>query len=841
MPTTGESGTGEASYKGMSHTPHQTADFVDGNQGNEVTFNTNPDSTFDVGSMIRGQLADFLSRPVIISTFTWNQGALLNQSINPWHLFFSDSRIVAKLNHYYLLRCNLKIKVVINGSPFLYGLGYMGYQPLNTVTSVDLLGSGNKEFFLQLSQLPGAYFYPHAQQGVEMTLPFFYNENWLDATSATDLIVMGKLLFESPEVLRRVGGTGGSVTLQVYAWAEDVHLAGPTTSLAVQSGIGTWEIQTDEYDSKPSQVASAIAEASGALSRTPLIGPLARTTQMVAKAGARFASALGFTNVPNISPVCAYRHLPMGGLSGSDISVPTDKLTIDSKNELSIDPRTVGLGGDDDMDFSVIAKKESYVDSFQWSTSDGVDANLWNGSVTPHYLRTASVTGGTAVYSIPVDHLARCFKFWTGTIIFRIRIVCTPFHRGRLLVSWDPHGAQWSSSASAIVTTIYNRVIDISAETDVEIAIPFSQPGGYLETRRSDDLTVSYSTSAPVPHLPHIDNGVIKISTLTNLTSNDETVPIDIVVSVRGGDDFDVADPAFINGSVSWYQPQSGLSEWEVQSDFLVKGASAPTEKTQEQDIAPLGSIPLTVHQVYFGEKVSSLRQLLRRSTLSRVSNLDSDSSPTVATLHTSLFYRYPLMPGYDLNGIHTTTTAAAFNFVNWHFLSWFSPCYGGIRGAMNWTMNLSSRSNMGTFSVSRNNLGPRTLAKYYKTTNIPATPSHSAMANLFTRKGGWLEGSTGMAAVNQNSQTSLQVAAPNYSNRRFLNTNPISNTMGTSYDLTHTDSLQLQLKYTTSSGAVAQSATVEYYAGAGTDLTLFWFLYVPVKYLYSSYPTPAV
>jgi hypothetical protein len=198
--------------------------------------------------------------------------------------------------------------------------------------------------------------------GGDFTSFFFYHKNWLNITSALDMQRMGIITPCLYAPLTSANGvTGTSVVVNVYAWAEDVKLHAPTTRLALQS---------DEFDYKPSQIASAISMGASALSRIPLIGPYMKASSTVASRFASYASALGYTNVPNMNDVSYLKNTAYPHNSTCQISVPTDRSCVDPKNELTIDPRTVGLDGTDELEIAYIAGRESYIGSATLSSSD---------------------------------------------------------------------------------------------------------------------------------------------------------------------------------------------------------------------------------------------------------------------------------------------------------------------------------------------------------------------------------------------------------------------------------------------------------------------------------------
>jgi len=113
---------------------------------------------------------------VLLSTITWNESdsAGADNYIDPWNLFFSDARVKKKIDNYSFLRCKLKIKVVVNASPFYYGAMRFCYIPARGYKNEQILFDGsNLNHLIPYSQTPGFWIYPSSSTGGEMELPFF--------------------------------------------------------------------------------------------------------------------------------------------------------------------------------------------------------------------------------------------------------------------------------------------------------------------------------------------------------------------------------------------------------------------------------------------------------------------------------------------------------------------------------------------------------------------------------------------------------------------------------------------------------------------------------------------
>lgn len=93
----------------------------------EATYVTNDYST----SMIQG----WLERPRKILTVPWSPGGtgdFLPQQFSPYESYFAGAGsgpLLNKLENYFLVRGNLHVKFIINGSQFHYGLARAAYRP----------------------------------------------------------------------------------------------------------------------------------------------------------------------------------------------------------------------------------------------------------------------------------------------------------------------------------------------------------------------------------------------------------------------------------------------------------------------------------------------------------------------------------------------------------------------------------------------------------------------------------------------------------------------------------------------------------------------------------------
>jgi len=802
----------------------ETTHFIDEMEGVSVGMSTAPADYLMDDSVTSADLAGFLARPVRIASFTWNETDVpgILQSINPWYLFFNDTRIKYKLNNYSFIRADLKVKVIINASPFYYGAMLMAYQPLPNFTPTTIVNDTGTRYFIPYSQRPHMWISPQHSEGGEMTLPFFYQKNWLRVQVAQDFTDMGRLDFIDYTALNSANGaTGQGVTVQVYAWAENVVLSGPSLGLS---------LQCDEYVSAGpiSGPASTVARYASLLKGVPIIGTFATATEMGANAVSGIAKLFGFTNVPELSPAHSVRPSPLPRLASPEIGFPVETLTLDCKNELSIDPRILGLSGEDELAIESIVRRQSYLCSTTWSTTTLVDTPLFTSRVTPFMMDN---DGGTynKMYFTPMGYVCPLFKHWRGDIIFTFKFVASPFHKGRVRISYDPYSTTIQTVGDTGSGT-FNTIVDLGAETEVEVRVPYQQALAWLKTSGSFAPTnVPFSTSAS-PALTLDDtahNGMISMKVLTLLTAPVSTAPVTIMVFVKAADNLEFANP----------QPSTTTSTlWTIQSSEEIIGVKA--------EIGGSSTLKMDRYRVNFGETIRSLRPLLRRANYT-----ETFCQPTAGTGNGFIYNRhtrFPLYYGYDPNGIHsakgliTPATTYPFNWTRPLAYHWIAPAFIAQRGSAMWHYNVESSTPCSHVWATRIPLADYTSALV---SNVSSTTATNSLQAAFYKQQ-FYPSDGGTAVTNQMTNGCLSVSVPSANQYKFQTTRPgaTSNPLQTANQQDGGDGefVAFGASFNTADGPHRENIRVHKFFGVGVDFNLHFFLNAPVVTRITSDPTPA-
>lgn len=800
--------------------------FHDADPGEEEYFPSSSVSAFDTSGISGVSLGDFISRPVLIDTTTWAENTYTSHIFDPWSLFLTNPTIKKKLDNYALIRCNLHVKFILSASPFYYGALLASYNPTpDTHTGPNVIIGGNEQM-VTLSQRPHIWMYPSESAGGSMELPFFYDYNWLRNRTA-DIARMGTITYSTSDVLRNANSTAGAnVTIRCYAWATNVELSAPTLVLqskrssktkmkkakpkvSAMDRVTSFGMKKDEYGDGPvSGIASAVAAASSALSSVPIIGPFARATEIGAGVVSRMASWFGYTNVPVISNIMPFKNMPFGGFPSSEIGAPTEKLTLDPKNELTLDSRTVGLDGTDELSIEHFSGIKSFYDRFLMDTSDAPNTILHCIAVTPNMTRR----NGSNCWPTPMAHVASMYQYWTGDIIYSFKIVATPYHRGRIKIQYEPSrdinlGALPPLDETALITRIY----DIGDTEEIEICVPYMQAEAFTPSAEYRlDISAAPSPTQISSDMAAVSNGFLFVSVANELTSPVADAPIIIIMSVRAGPNFKVMGPRAVQNDISWTS-QSKVT-WDCAGET--------------DDAEP------ALNLVYGGETALSLRQLLHRHCYVR-----SYWIPSASNVYNTSFSMYPLslnaFTSLSRNIHNGAVTSERYNYVTNSYVAWLSPCFAGRRGSMYWAFNGGDRPAK-TYVARLPQVTLVNLDYDQALVNSPPIPE-LCYANMHGRR--LYRIGNGASVCHTRTQNGVTALVPFISNRRFHGTFPSPFVEGGAtrpYVADETVGYQENLGL----GGDTLGTDGDIFCASGPDFNLFFFVGVPTLSI-KSLPLP--
>jgi hypothetical protein len=760
-------------------------------------------------------LGEFLSRPVKISTFNWdvNNTSWTTSAINPWTLYFNHVSIKRKIQNFARLNCKLNIKFVINASPFYYGSLRACYQPLADERSSQQQDNDK----VCLSQMPGVYLEPQNMTTAEMELPWVWQANYIDTKSLSSFDYLGKITYvQFQKLLSANGVSTGSITINVFAWASDVTLMGPTDGPVIQS---------DEYSTEGSVSgpATAIANVAEKLSDVPMIGEYASATAIGARAISGIAKLFGYSNPPVIDDVKPMHNKSFHAFANVETRMPIDKLALDPKNEVTISSTAAGIDEPDPLAYQNLLTRESFVQGTLYSGTQAAETLLWSTMVSPHQEIDQSGGGGAYKTFTPVGYFGHLFRLWRGTMIYKFRFIKSKYHKGRVTITWDPnHDITANVDSDA---TCFTRIVDIENEDEVEISIPYRGITPYLEVENTP--TAQFS-NGPTPSLTFnrmVHNGCLTMRVQNVLTGPAATPEIAILVYARAGEDFQYAVPR------------------EIRSGFSTRDPTGVIQSEEESITQNTGEPDSNLAMITTGEVMTSLRPLLHRTSLSHQQYMMSEQFTGLQHVICSMgLYRYPLGTGRSSKGYFWTndTPKVRYNYVANHPIDFVANCFMGIRGSTTIAVSpagsstvvphlnldasrLFSTPNFNAFSVANN-----VVSTFNGNADYGSAPRNSITSQASVLR--VTSGLTGMSLTNTDTQAGLLVNLPQLTKLRFMPAFFTKRTFDFSSGVDFYDEAIVRASFVSNAadGANFLPPMVRVYYAAGVDFQPIMFICTP-------------
>jgi hypothetical protein len=372
----------------------------------------------------------------------------------------------------------------------------------------------------------------------------------------------------------------------------------------------------------------------------------------------------------------------LGNTANVDAPENIHKLTLDSKAEVTIDPRVTGLSAEDEMNLLNLVQKESYLTSFNFSSTHALNDLLWQCRVNPSLHGTFQ----KEIHPTSMAFFMNYFNSWQGSIKFRFQIIKSNFHQGRIIVRYDPN-----SFGNAVVNynVNYSRVVDISEEDDFEIVVGWGQKEPFLSVPSMDASNNWFSNS--LPRLP-IDsnrehNGVLEVNVVNELVSPLQNQSISVNVYVSMCEDAKFADPVQqrLNAYHLWpeVEPLMGQSGMELKESGEGYCDDKPGESEKITTLTKSMPEADQMMNVFYGEIPTTLRELCKRYVLTRSYLCPISTWYNTWQQHSLLNKDLPYQTGYDPLGLDVSTIAGNVTLGYKSPLAYFMPAYAGYRGAI--------------------------------------------------------------------------------------------------------------------------------------------------------------
>jgi hypothetical protein len=250
---------------------------------------------------------------------------------------------------------------------------------------------------------------------------------------------------------------------------------------------------------------------------------------------------------------------------------------------------------------------------------------------------------GVAIVDSWLSYISRAFSYWSGSIDYRIQVVATQFHSGKLIASFLPGLSSADGISLSQKVACPNLIMDLNENKEWVFSVPWNSILPWLR------VAYPYWEYDPV-RFSEIALGFLAISVLNPLTAPSTVAPsVEINVFISGGTDFKLKGPRnirmFPQMCDSYYDPpyptdlialQGPMIGVEFTRDEVAQNEPLKLQFGQEGTVS---SVP-----IFTGEDVMDLRSLLRRQFLVAASPVPQISpNVTTSTPDVSSFcYIYP-------------------------------------------------------------------------------------------------------------------------------------------------------------------------------------------------------
>lgn len=212
-------------------------------------------------------------------------------------------------------------------------------------------------------------------------------------------------------------------------------------------------------------------------------------------------------------------------------------LSLQDRSDLSTDPASM-WSERQDLSFASLANRESFIGSFNWSSTTPHDIPLASFRCSPFHGLIEGAAPNQEHHVTPSCWVSLPFTWWRGTCEYRFEVVCSPNHRGKLLFVWDPLYTRTNGEYNKN----YMVVMDIGEKTSHVAKIGWGQSSPFLPTvttmaQISNQTAGEYSTPSPYA------NGVLTMSVFSPLMipSQDAESSVTINVYQRMSRDIELA------------------------------------------------------------------------------------------------------------------------------------------------------------------------------------------------------------------------------------------------------------------------------------------------------------
>lgn len=481
-----------------------------------------------MGSPDKILLANYLSRDFIIYHDLVGAYPSFIQ-IDLINAFFTLPDIEEKLKYFKLIRGNFRIRAVLTVNPYVTGRVALAPHFGNILPATDLeltFRMQNGEFHvLDASRINQVLF----------DIPMLMKQPYLDVSIPIPTFSIPRLCFAPITLFQSTqDGEYHQPMLKIYASFVNADIA--VSIPRGTNGIYTSEQTETLMDGQISYPASIIARFAASFKDAPIIGKFAYATSLAAGAVSKIAILFGLSRPRNMSTI-TYPHAEDYNAYVSEIR--SKVLALDPQQEIPLDNEHLNVISDP-LIFNNNIRRYGIVGTVAWPADLGAYGIVGTFPVSP----MVSLYDTTNQRYTPTNmaYFSQLYNLWRGSIIFKLVVVANHYVRGKLRIWYQPANVSVSTSGTWIRDSVpqnaYSVVMDISAQTEVELEVPFMSSKPWLSTSQ----IISYQ-NVDANFLGTCCNGVIYITVEDALIAPSEVYDCPLLMYCKAGKSFEFAQP----------------------------------------------------------------------------------------------------------------------------------------------------------------------------------------------------------------------------------------------------------------------------------------------------------
>jgi len=312
----------------------------------------------------------------------------------------------------------------------------------------------------------------------------------------------------------------------------------------------------------------------------------------------------------------------MDNLATTDVVSINNSLAISKNQHCDGGLRYLLEDQPDPLAINTICAIESFIAQFNWATSDTAL------TLKQQWPLTANINRGPVGNNYTLSTVAFCstfFEFWSGSLTFKVEVLCTTFHRGRLLISYVPTYITTSSNGTdPVASTTRSLILDITTSTCLEFTVYNNTCTPWLPLAStqcySPSVILPYPQSSATTSIVTNPGGYINIFVETPLVAPNTGATAVVNIYVKGGPDLRFNSP-----TGRWWQSATfvGVSTPFISPDTV----SIANQGTTTSILSDRLYDTYDFEKIFFGESIPSLRPLLKRFSLVGIAPMNQSTT----------------------------------------------------------------------------------------------------------------------------------------------------------------------------------------------------------------------